>query len=246
MQGWKCLVLGLFVISLTACSGKSMLQADCHSCTEEEQLWEDFAFAALAGTWQGSLEMVRSEGKEKKKEEKRAEFRFVDARTFFSAKKVSSCAGLPESALVLNGQLWDAGQGSQEFDAFAEAEDGRVAYGRITVDKDACRFQRLGRVMGRNRLALPAVQFSLREAAKGRAPASDKESDISVEFLRFDPAGKKASTFEQGGRKPASAEMRERPALLIRVYKTSSLRGGAATGALSGTEEYLYRLWKTN
>jgi hypothetical protein len=247
MQGWKCLVLS-FVVSLSACSGKSLLQADCHSCTEEEQRWKDFSFAALNGSWQGSLETHKNDGVKKHKEEKRAELRFVDAKSFLTAKGVNACAELPEESVILNGLLWESGRSVPEFEAFGKAEDGRVAYGRVTIDKDQCRFHRLGRVMGRNRLALPAVQFSQREARSSRAPASmGRENEVSVEFLRFDPsAGKVASSFEKTGRRPAAVEISERPALLIRVYKTASRYSNASEGQWNGTEEYLYRLWKTN
>lgn len=240
MQGWKCFALTLSLI-FTACSGKSMLQADCHSCTAEEQRWKDFSFGALTGGWQGSLETQKNDGKKKQKEEKRAELRFLDAQSFLAAKSIGACSGLPENAVVLNGLLWESGRKEPEFETFAATEDGKVAYGRIALDKGSCHFRALGRVMGRNRLALPSVQFSAREAASGRAPASVTENEISVEFLRFDPTGK-GLAFEQSGRKPASAEAKERPALLIRVYKTASSR----VSSWNGAEEYLYRLWKTN
>jgi hypothetical protein len=249
MQGRKCWPFAVFFISLTACSGKSLLQADCHSCTTQEQRWEDFAFPALTGSWQGSVETVRNKGAEKKKEEKRAEFRFVDATAFLAAKKITECAALPARAVVLNGVLWEFGSGSQDFEAFAEAEEGRVAYGRLSISADGCRFRPLGRIMGKNRLALPAVQFSQREAGGGRAPASAgaDDSEIGVEFLRFEPVEARATGFEANGRAPASSKLKERPALLIRVYKTPSRIAGKSVGSdLAGAEESIYRLWKVN
>src|SRR3990167_2509589 len=100
MQGRKCLFLFLLAI-LAGCSGKSLLQADCHSCTVEEQEWSDFSWAALMGTWKGSMELSKNElGKAKRtKEEQGAELKFLSAENFFAAKPGITCTALPSQAL---------------------------------------------------------------------------------------------------------------------------------------------------
>lgn len=249
MHGWKSFALAVSLISFTACSGKSLLQADCHRCTEEEQRWEDFSFSALTGTWRGTIETWKHDYKTKKqKDEKRVEFRFVDSSSFLAAKGVGSCTGLPADSVVLNGLLWESGSASREFEAFAKTDDGHVSYGRIAFQKlngeEVCRFQRMGRVMGRNRLALPAARFSQTQR-DGRSPASTPvEYDVNVEFLRFDVASVKPVEFRKDGRRPASLALQERPTLLIRVYKTAKQNSTAK--ASGGTVEHLYRLWKAD
>ncbi|MGZ4550900.1 MAG: hypothetical protein ACXVF0_15460, partial [Blastococcus sp.] len=90
------------------------------------------------------------------------------------------CKGLPTNALVLNGVLWEGGEGAKEYEAFVPVEDNRVAYGRVSFNKlngqGVCRFRRLGRVMGKNRLNLPSVSFSDRAVNSGRTVASTGDS----------------------------------------------------------------------
>lgn len=252
MHGWKCFALAVSLVTLSACSGKSLLQADCHSCAEEEQRWEDFSFSALSGTWRGTIETWTHDYKTKKqKDEKRVEFRFVESNSFLNAKGVASCTGLPKDSVVLNGVLWESGSNAKEFEAFAKTEDGLVSYGRIGFEKlngsEVCRFKRLGRVMGRNRLALPAARFSQRGIG-GRSPASGPapEFDVNVEFLRFDVASVKPVEFRKDGRRPAALALEERPTLLIRVYKSVKQDATGKKPAVPSTVEHLYRLWKAN
>jgi|GEM_PF-3789068 len=250
MHGRKCFILSaILTATLAGCSGNSLMKPDCHSCTVEEQEWKEFSWGSLEGKWKGTVENIRNERDQAKKTktEKAAEFTFVKATAF------GTCASLPANAIVLNGLLWEQGSdsGAREYEAFIPADDGKVAYGRVSVskmnNKDFCQFRRLGRVMGKNRLNLPTVSFSGRNAVSGRGIASNdgaqaKEQDVSVEFLRFAPL-EKPTAFQADGRKPASTKEQERPALIFRVFKIST----AATGKHEwvGTEEFIYRLWKS-
>lgn len=235
---------------LAACSSPtSIMKPDCHSCTTEAQEWKDFKFAALSGSWKGSVERLRNERVQSKKvkSEQRTQLRFVNAAEFFTAQK-AACASVPAEALVLNGVLWDDGRAKNEFEAFLPVEDGNVAYGRISIEQVSgqrvCQYRRLGRVMGKNRLALPTVSFS-ESASLGRnvASADRSESNLSLEFLRFAPEEARSENFAGESRRPASAAVQEKPPLMIRVFKVSS-RDSQGRGQWKGTEEYLYRLWR--
>ncbi|RZA05182.1 MAG: hypothetical protein EOP11_13390 [Proteobacteria bacterium] len=245
--------LALFtLLALSACSGQDhFLNPECHSCVTETQAWKEFPFASLQGAWKGSVETVRNErtAAKKIKEEERTQLRFLSAAEFMKAKEVA-CKSMPADAMVLNGLLWSDGVNArQEYETFLPAEEGHVAYGRISIEalngKKICRYRRLGRVMGMNRLALPTVSFS-EEAASGRSVASvgGVATELNLEFLRFAPA-KDASQFIAGARRPASAEEQEKPSLMIRVFK-SSARASQGRGQWKGTEEQLYRLWRAN
>lgn len=249
MHGRKCFVFSAILATLAGCSSNSLMKPDCHSCTVEEQEWKEFSWGSLEGKWKGTVENIRNERDQAKKTktEKSAEFTFVKASAF------GACTTLPANAVVLNGLLWEQGSdtGNREYEVFLPAEDGKVAYGRVSVgkmnNKDFCQFRRLGRVMGKNRLNLPTVSFSGRNASTGRTIASataeqPKEQDVSVEFLRFSPLEKPVA-FQADGRKPASTKEQERPALIFRVFKISTVPTGKHEWA--GTEEYIYRLWKT-
>ncbi len=123
-----------------------------------------------------------------------------------------------------------------------------MAYGRITIEKmngaTVCNFRRFGRVMGKNRLNLPAISFTDTSVTKSRMPASvGATQDFNVEFLRFSPLDKRIGNFQGGGRMPASAREQERPTLILRVFRVSRLNEGER-GKWNGTEEYIYRLWK--
>lgn len=253
MQAWKCVASFSFLFLLAGCAPNSLLKADCHSCTVEEQEWKDFSWTNLEGKWKGSVETWKNEreAKKKVKQEKPAEMQFFAADTFLKARGVGSCAGLPANSVVLNGVFWGNGIATKEFEAFVPAEDDRVAYGRVSFEKmngqDFCQFHRLGRVMGKNRLNLPSVSFTDRALPGGRAIASTpNEKEISVEFLRFDSRGKTAKAFAADGRRPASKPEAERPVLMIRVFQSESRNLTKDRGELSSTDEQIYRLWKTN
>ncbi len=247
MHGRQCFVFCLFtLIALAGCSSNSLMKPDCHSCTVEEQEWSEFSWNALEGKWKGTVENTRNsrDAAKKLKTEKPAELSFV------KAEKFGTCTSLPTNALVLNGLLWEQGTGasSREYEAFVPAEDGLVAYGRVSVTKvngkDICKFRRLGRVMGKNRLNLPTVSFSDRNTSTGRSLASAVPSqDVSFEFLRFAPL-EKAPTFQADGRKPASTKEQERPALIFRIFKIATVTTSKTGRDWAGTEEYIYRLWK--
>ncbi len=249
MQGRMCFALALFLLALTGCSPNVLMKPDCHSCTVEEQEWKEFSWNALLGRWKGSVQNMRNNlGAKKTQTDKPAELSFLTAENFVKAHGMA-CQSLPANALVLNGQLWENATSTKEYEAFVPAEDGKVAYGRVSVDKvngkDLCHFRRFGRVMGKNRLDLPTVSFSDRAITKDRMPASlNAEQEISVEFLRFAAKEKPMKAFQGDGRRPASVKEQERPPLILRVFKVSSKTTGER-GEWSGTEEYIYRLWKT-
>jgi hypothetical protein len=255
MQGSKSLSLIIVALAATGCSSNSLMKPDCHSCTVEEQAWKDFSWNDLLGKWRGSVENMKNEQAtaKKSKTDKKAELNFVKASDFLQAWG-GECKGLPENALVLNGVLWEGGVGAKEYEAFVPVEDDRVAYGRVSFNKingqGVCRFRRLGRVMGKNRLNLPAVSFSDKAVAPSRdvASAGGASDDISVEFLRFattEKTDKVVKAFTADGRKPASVGEQERPSLILRVFKIST-KANSARGQWTGTDEYIYRLWKAN
>jgi len=254
MQGRRCFAFIATFISaaaLTGCSSNELMKPDCHSCTVEDQAWKEFSWNDLVGKWKGSVENLRnSQATAKKiKTDKPAELNFVKAETFLQAWG-GECKGLPTNAVVLNGVLWEGGVGAKEYEAFVPVEKDKVAYGRVSFSKlngqGFCQFRRLGRVMGKNRLDLPSVDFSDRAVTGGRTIASvDDHQDMSVEFLRFvgtDPATK---SFTSDGRRPSSVKDQERPPLILRVFRISTKTGGDR-GEWSSTEEYIYRMWKTN
>lgn len=256
MHGRMCFVLLAAFIFISGCASKSLLSADCHSCTTEDQEWKEFAWKDLEGFWRGSVENFKNERSsvKKTKEEKNTEIRILPAKVFMQARKVESCSGLPEEALVMNGLLWEGNVSeAKEYEAFVPAEDGKVAYGRVAFEKinnkEVCHFQKYSRVMGKNRLSLPSTNFSY-EMKPVRAIASTDgkkpEQEISVEFLRFDPPTAKAVKFSSDNRKPASVKERERPPLMFRVFKiTKRFHDGAYTKSeWSATEESIYRFWK--
>jgi len=245
MQGRKCFAFAALSIAIAGCSPNSLMKPDCHSCTVEEQEWKKFSWSELEGKWKGSVESLSNsrDAAKKNKSDKYAELNFM------RAEKLGACPSLPENALVLNGLLWEQNRAvtNKEFEAFVPAEDGRVAYGRVSFKKvngkDHCQFRRLGRVMGKNRLNLPTVSFSDRNLTAGRGLASaSPQQEISVEFLRFAPLEKPVS-FQGNARKPASLKDQERPALILRIFKIATA-SGSLKSEWAGTEEFIYRLWK--
>jgi hypothetical protein len=255
MHGRKCFafvaITTICFAALAGCSSNELMKPDCHSCTDDEQSWKEFSWNGLVGKWKGSVEDMKNSkvSTKKSKTDKVAELNFVNAGDFLQAWG-GECKGLPNNALVLNGVLWEGGLGAKEYEAFVPVEDDRVAYGRVSVSKlngqGVCRFRRLGRVMGKNRLNLPSVSFSDRAVDGTRRIASAGASeDISVEFLRFVTSDKPAQAFTTDGRKPSSVKDQERPSLILRVFRVSS-NAGKDRGEWTGTQEYIYRLWKAN
>jgi len=251
MQGSKCLIIA--ALMLAGCSPNSIMKPDCHSCTVEDQEWSAFTWSDLSGQWKGSVEtfQIEKDAKTRVKKEAKAELRFLTADQFLKAQGVASCSALSPEALVLNGVLWSATTGAPgktgEFETFVPVDKNKVAYGRLSVEsingKKVCHFRRLGSVMGKNRLSLPTVTFSEYSTTPARGLASlAGEAEVSLEFLRFAPT--KPLAFRADGRGPASIEEKERPPLMIRVFKVSS-RNAGERGHWSGSEEQLYRLWKS-
>lgn len=254
MQGRKCLALfaivSMFII--TACSSSGGRKADCHDCLDEMQEWDEFSWKDLKGTWRGSIEIVTNDIKKTKKErvEKSVELTFVDGKEFLATKKVSSCEKFPENAVVLVGQVWDSGSGNERvYEVFGEREDDHVSYGRAVVVGTSCNYVKLGRSMGMNRLALPAVNFTQRKTSNGRVLASGAtpETEVNFEFLNFEPKHAQKLVFVKGSRMPASSVEQDRPPLMFRVFQMErTVNSPFARGKWNRTEEHLYRLWRLN
>ena len=186
-----------------------------------------------------------------------AEIRFLAADNFLQTQGFSACTGLPAQSMVMNGVFWEGETKSakKEFEVFAPAEEGKVTYGRISVEKlngeAQCKFQRIGRVMGLSRLALPTIHFSQGVDGNYRTLASSteprKETDISLEFMRFDPLTAATAAFN-GGRVPSSLDAQEHPPLMFRIYKVVSQLDAKDDDLKKSqwlrTEEHLYRLWR--
>ena len=261
MQGWKSVVLVPCLLTfLAGCSGKSLLSADCHSCTEEESSWKKFSSATLLGSWRGTMESWKNDftDPKRKRDEKKTDLKFLTAKSFLDSKGIQSCPGLLPDAVIANGIFWDrkSSDGSFEYETFGRGEEGQVAYGRVQIQKlngqEFCKFQRFGRVMGMNRLQLPEVSFTqpgavLKDARNPASVAKEQEYEIGVEFLRLDKESARPVAFAGDSRKPASAEAVERPPLMIRVSRVRADKvGPGAIGTWTGAEEFIYRLWKVN
>lgn len=249
MHAWKCIAL-FSVLFLVGCASKTLLQPDCHSCTVEDQEWNDFAWSSLEGKWRGSVETWQNERDTKKrvKTEKVAELQFLPADGFLKSRGTDSCANLPAGSVVLNGLFWNTGSERKEYEAFVPVEEDKVAYGRLSFEKmngkDFCQFRRYGRVMGKNRLGLPSASFSNAVLPGGRTIASSgSEREISVEFLRFAKSKPSTKDFSADGRRPAAAIEAERPPLMLRVFQVQT-QVNKDRGEWRSTEEQIYRLWK--
>lgn len=258
MQGSKCFkILFLFIIPfISACSSNPLMKPDCHSCTAEDQEWEDFAWQNMPGQWKGEVEVLKNEKEASKKEKKnkKVEIRIFTAKEFLSARGNVVCAKLPENAIVINGLFWgnEKEESPQEYEAFLPTDDDKVAYGRLAFEKvngqTVCQFRSLGRIMGKNRLDLPSVGFtenSTKKPESGRTLASAlNDSEVHLEFLRFVSKDTGGVDFSSDGRKPASVDKQEKPPFILRVVQSKSKEGGSR-GQWLGTEEKIYRLWKS-
>jgi hypothetical protein len=249
MYGRKCFVsiLALFVFS---CSSNPLMKPDCHSCTAEDQEWDDFAWNDLQGQWKGEVETLKNEkgAVKKEKQQKKVEIRIFTAGEFLKAKGQATCPALPENALVVNGLFW--GGEKQEYEAFVPSDEEKVVYGRLAFEKvngqTVCQFRRLGRVMGKNRLDLPTVTFSENNINSnvGRTLASSlNDSEVNLEFLRFAPTQSKNIAFRADGRRPASVKEEQKPPFILRIFKLQTKEGGER-GQWQATEEQIFRLWK--
>lgn len=258
MQGRGCfkIFIALLIPIFSACSSNPLMKPDCHSCTAEDQEWDEFAWSDLTGQWKGEVEVLKNEKDASKKEKqvKKVNIRMFTAKEFLEVKGGLACASLPANSLVVNGLFWGSEKESakQEYEVFLPAEDDKVSYGRLTFEKvngqSVCQFRSLGRVMGKNRLNLPSVSFAESSSKKqdsGRALASAlNDKEVHFEFLRFSSADAKPVDFAEDGRKPASVEKKEKPPLMVRVVQSWSKEGGSR-GQWQGTEEQIYRLWKS-
>lgn len=236
--------------TLSACGSKSILSPDCHSCTSEPQAWQDFGWKELSGKWKGSVETATSaKGQKKSKKEEKVQIRFLTTQEFFKAHEIEGCGNLPAESVVLNGVMWPSEKTEKVYDAFVPAEEDKVAFARIQVEKlngkSQCSFRKHGGVLGKNRLDLPVISFSDRGAGVGRGLASleSPEKDVSVEFLRFAAKDAKPSKFDSASRMPASAHEKGRPPLMIRTSQLSKVEKESGDEWL-GNEEKIYRLWR--
>ena len=257
MQGRNyALLLSLFLV--TACSGESGIRkADCYDCTTENQSWKKFAWQDLEGTWRGSIETVSNELKAKKKDTKQlpAEIRFVAGDKFLATQKVTNCGSFPATAVVLNGSLWQENDKTppktQSYEVFGQVGSD-VSYGRVSFTKlngeNVCSYERIGALVGMNRLALPAVHFSQRLTPNGRVLASGtstNEFEVNLEFLNFDANNAKAQVFPKGSRKPASVSVQDNPPLMFRVFKiVNAVHSAYDQGSWQSSQEHIYRLWR--
>jgi len=264
MQGRKCLLaITIFttIFSFAACSGKKPRKADCYDCTQEEQSWKKFSWNALEGTWRGSLETLTNEVNAKKKthKEEKVEMSFVDGKTFLTTKNITGCANFPEESVVLQGQVWygdekiEAAKVTNHFvyEVFGKLKGDRVSYGRATIEKlngeNICTYQKIGKSVGMNRLAMPAMNFAQRITPNGRVLASGTtpEFEVSLEFLNFEPNRAVKQGFGSGSRMPAAVEEQDKPPLFFRVFKISNnITSPYSRGEWTSTKEYLYRLWR--
>lgn len=262
MQGRKC--FGVFVIILTgiitiSCSGSKVKKADCYDCAQEEQSWKKFSWNDLEGTWKGSLETLTNEisAKKKDRKEEAVEINFVNGQKFLAEKNVQSCGNFPEVSVVLQGKFWYSDEKREAatkdfiYEVFGKMDGDRVSYGRATINKvngaNICSYQKIGRSVGMNRLALPSMNFSQRMTPNGRVLASGTtpEFEVNMEFINFDPSRALKQGFAGNSRKPASIDEQDKPPLFFRVFKiTNKVNNAYARGEWTGTKEYLYRLWR--
>jgi hypothetical protein len=251
MQGSKCLAFFaiISILTISACSSNHR-KGDCHECLDEPQAWNKFSWENLKGTWRGSLEVVTNDIHAKKKEraEKSVELSFVAGTDFLKQKNIASCAKFPENSVVLVGQVWDAGKGAEHvYEVFGEREDNTVSYGRAVVTGAKCNYVSLGRSVGKNRLDLPAVDFTQRKTKNRRVLASGAtpETEVNFEFLNFESERTQKVAFINGSRMPASVQDQDKPPLMFRVFQMSRLvETPFARGKWQRTDEHLYRLWK--
>jgi hypothetical protein len=255
-QGTKSKLLiaaiAMLTLSLGACSSGNYKKADCFSCTTEAQSWKKFSWSALEGRWTGTVETITNSvtARSKVRKEEKADIIFISGKKFWDSYKITenSCGTMPMDSVVMVGQAWGS-QDQRSFEVFGKAEDDKVIYGRAEIRKvgagNVCYFKKLGSNVGMNRLGLPAVTFSQRHTANGRRTASGNtpESNVSFEFLNFDPKLAEAKALVKGGRSPSSVI--ERAPLFFRSFQIHhESKGAYSDGQWSSTKEYLYRLWK--
>ncbi|MCO5144209.1 MAG: hypothetical protein M9962_14060 [Oligoflexia bacterium] len=252
MQGRMWFLLGSLLI-LSSCASKSLLTADCHSCTIENQTWSDLEWKDLHGKWSGSLDTAtRSVAEQKNSKPKKASIpvslEFVEGKEFLAKNQIAKCSGLNDDFVVLNGTFLNERNSENEFDVFAKDKDGDVGYGKISFKKlngDLfCDFERIGGKMKKNRLDLPSLSFQWGNPAQiGRSIASvDQGATYSIEILRMKKEEFKNIKFDEKSRKPASSIIAEKPTLIFRVVKNMVSRE-EGSDRWTGATEQLYRLW---
>lgn len=248
------LFAALAAAAVTGCSGAKS-RATCFDCTTTPQKWSAFDFPRLEGTWRGTQNVsVNDAGAAKVvTKEKQVEVTFLEGRKFLRAYKIAEggCAGFPAEAVVLLNELWwdrASAQPSDQraFEVFGKLEGDKVGYGRAYIKRspngNTCEYLANERPIVMNRLALPAVAYSKRLTADGRALASGttQEVDVSLEFLNFDQA-KGASEHRFSGKKE-----KEAPLFFRFVKTTREVNGAFDDGNWQATEEKLFRLWRVN
>lgn len=249
MQG-RMVVVAALTLVLAACGSTGMRKADCWDCVNEAQSWKKFPFEELVGNWKGNIEIVSNDTAKQKKErtEKFVELRFESIAEFAEKRKVVACGSLPAEGIVMIGQVWDDGSGSRVYEVLGKNSEGGVSYGRATVKGAECGYREVLSSVGMNRMAFPAVTFSQRKTPNGRVLASGTtpEFEVSFEVLNFERRQMKPAAFADGGRRPMSAEIQDKPPLLLRVFRLNrKVDGPYARGEWTSTEEHLYRLWRS-
>lgn len=259
MQGRKCFALVISLFIFAACSGGAR-KPDCFDCTEKNQSWNKFAWKELVGTWRGSMESVSDgSGMKKSRDERSVEISFVHGTDFLKSYGVRDCGAFPAESVVVKGVLWmDANAAKRNkadytYEVFGKTDGDGVSYGRAVLEKVngdlICKYQKVEHALTMNRLGLPAAEFTVRETPNGRvlASGSTPESQMSVEFLNYSPKKAVVTEIAKGGRAPASLTVKENPPLFLRVFRiTNDVRSPYDRGEWKSTQEYLYRLWKTN
>lgn len=210
----------------------------------------------------------------KETKEDAVEVSFLDGKKFLESKGMTTCGAFPLQSVVFMGQLWRerdemtglnlatgkvslppsrsiASEGAKVYEVFGATEDDQVSYGRATFSQvngqNFCSYAKVAGKFFKNRLALPALTFSRRVSADGRVIASGTtpEYEVSMEFLDFRPTAAKEAFAEKSARRPSSVFSHDKPQLFLRVFKIArNVDGAYSRGEWTGTQEYLYRLWR--
>jgi hypothetical protein len=238
-----------FLFFLSACTSQKV----CFDCSTKKQEWKSSPFPQMTGRWRGGIEIVSDNIKAKKKEKREdpVNLVIVNGAEFKAAHKVDSCDKLPADSIVMMGQLWTK-NADKSFDAFAANGNGNVVYGKVQIKnvngQKFCDFTKIGGEMVQNGQWLPTVSFTERRTNDGRvlASGSTPEDERIIEVLRFSPASKQKE-FKVEARRPAALNEQDKPALVMRVSRTSrNVDGPFANGRWQETQEFIYRLWRAN
>lgn len=246
--GFAILVLLVFTF-VSGCSQKKLIPS-CLECPHQKQQWDDFAWDALEGHWQGTIEVDidRMSDTKKKRRWQKVDFKVVSQEAFAG----KGCTALPLQAKVVMHETWTMKKRKSEqvFEVFAREAKNHVSYGRLVLEKDKCSYIKFPGALSMNLMEMPAKRFTQKLRPDGRMLASGvtPEVEVDLEFLRFaaEAADEKvALTDAKHFRGPASAMPKEYAPWMFRVVKTvKHLDKPFARGEWAATEEYIYRMWK--